>query len=60
MNSIVIQEPTPVHCATYAEKALGFYTKLGFVDTGKRFTENHNAPHMKNLTIPEMELILRK
>lgn len=45
-----------VQVATYNKKAISFYESLGFVDTGKRFTEErHRMPVSKKL-IPEMEM----
>ncbi len=48
---------TIVHVATYNSKAINFYQKLGFVDNGKRFTEERHR--MKSgAYIPEMEMEL--
>jgi ribosomal protein S18 acetylase RimI-like enzyme len=48
-----------VQVATYNQKAIEFYKKLGFVDTGKRW--NDDKWKMKSgATIPEMELIIKK
>jgi ribosomal protein S18 acetylase RimI-like enzyme len=48
---------TIVQVATYNEKAISFYNSLGFVDTGKRFSEErHRMPVTKTL-IPEMEMV---
>ena len=47
---------TIVQSAIYNKKAIKFYEKLGFVDNGKRFTEErHRMPITKSL-IPEMEM----
>jgi ribosomal protein S18 acetylase RimI-like enzyme len=47
-----------VEVADYNEKAIGFYKKLGFVDTGKRFSDERFR--MKSgAMLPEMEMILR-
>lgn len=44
-----------VQVATYNEKAINFYKKLGFVDNGKRFVDE--AFRMKSgAIIPEMEM----
>ena len=44
-----------VAVATYNQKAIGFYKRLGFVDTGRRFTEERMR--MKSGAIlPEMEM----
>ena len=45
-----------VEVADYNEKAIGFYKKLGFVDTGRRFSDERFR--MKSGTIlPEMEMV---
>lgn len=50
---------TIVHVATYNEGAIRFYESLGFVDTGKRFSEERFK--MKSgAMLPEMELVLRR
>jgi ribosomal protein S18 acetylase RimI-like enzyme len=49
---------TYVEVADYNEKAINFYRKLGFVDTGKRFQEERFR--MKSgAIIGEMEMVLR-
>ena len=49
---------TIVQVAIYNKKAIDFYKKLGFVDTGKRFSDEHFR--MKSGTIiPEMELQIK-
>jgi len=49
---------TFVKVVTYNTKAIGFYTKLGFVDTGGRFTDERFR--LKSGAImPEMEMIIR-
>ncbi len=46
-----------VQCATYNERAIGFYTKLGFKDTGKKWLDQKRV--MKSgAMIPEMEMEL--
>lgn len=45
-----------VALATYNKKAIKFYKKLGFVDTGKRFTEEWTKMKSGSI-IPEMEMI---
>lgn len=47
-----------VHVATYNERAIAFYKKLGFVDTGKRFTEERHRMPVSGVLIPEMEMRL--
>lgn len=50
-------KPVVVDVATYNIKAIKFYEKLGFTDTGERFTEERHK--MKNgAYIPEMRMIL--
>lgn len=49
---------TIVQVATYNEKAISFYKKLGFVDTGKRFTEERFVMPISGSKIPEMEMVL--
>lgn len=49
---------TIVEVATYNQRAISFYEKLGFKDTGKRFTdEKFRMPN--GAIIPEMEMILK-
>src|SRR3989344_862020 len=49
---------TIVQVADYNKKAIEFYKKLGFVDTGKRFSDEHFR--MKSgAIIPEMELEIK-
>ncbi len=43
-----------VQVAVYNVKAINFYKKLGFTDTGKRFTQPHG-----DIIIPEMEMIIK-
>ena len=49
---------TIVQVATYNTKAITFYEKLGFVDTGKRFSDE-KFRMKRGALIPEMELVLR-
>lgn len=49
---------TIVEVATYNIKAIEFYKKLGFVDTGKRFTEEKTRMKSGAL-IPEMEMEIK-
>jgi len=54
-----IRSDIKVEVATYNEKAISFYEKLGFIDTGKRITDdNFNFP--SGNTIPEMEMIFKR
>lgn len=49
---------TRVAVATFNTNAIAFYTKLGFVDTGTRFTEERLR--MKSgAEIPQMDMILK-
>lgn len=52
-----LSRDTLVDVATYNTKTISFYEKLGFVDTGKRFTEEHVK---SGIHFPEMEMILKK
>lgn len=49
-----------VHVATYNEKAINFYKKMGFVDTGKRFAEEKFRMPISGSCIPEMEMIIKR
>ena len=48
-----------VRVATYNTKAINFYKKLGFADTGKRFSEENLRMPISRSYIPEMELIIK-
>ena len=48
-----------VHVADYNERAIRFYEKLGFVDTGKRW-KDERWKMKSGAYIPEMEMILRR
>lgn len=48
-----------VRVATYNIQAINFYKKLGFVDTGKRFSEEKLKMPISGSYIPEMELIIK-
>lgn len=48
-----------VQVATYNEQAINFYQKLGFVDTGKRFTQENLKMPISGVHIPEMELVIK-
>ncbi|HEX4799365.1 MAG TPA: GNAT family N-acetyltransferase [Candidatus Paceibacterota bacterium] len=47
---------TIVHVATYNIRAINFYRLLGFIDTGRRFTEERHRMPISNVLIPEMEM----
>lgn len=49
-----------VHVATYNEQAIKFYENLGFVDTGKRFSEERHRMPLSKILIPEMEMVYKK
>ncbi len=51
------KKPTIVQVATYNEQAINFYKKLGFIDTGKRLTEERHRMPISNTLIPEMEMV---
>ena len=44
--------------ATYNQKAIDFYSKLGFQDTGKRYTEEWTRME-SGATLPEMDMVIR-
>ncbi len=46
-----------VQVATYNANAIRFYEKLGFVDNGKRFTEERHRMPVSGVLIPEMEML---
>lgn len=48
-----------VHVATYNVQAINFYQKLGFIDTGKRFTKEKHKMPISGVFIPEMEMIIK-
>jgi len=50
-------QKTTVSVATYNLKAINFYKKLGFIDTGRRFTEERFRFKSGSI-IPEMEMVL--
>jgi GNAT superfamily N-acetyltransferase len=49
-----------VYVAPYNERAIQFYEKLGFKDTGKPFTEDRHIMPISGVTIPEMEMIIKQ
>jgi GNAT superfamily N-acetyltransferase len=48
-----------VNVVVYNEKAINFYKKVGFVDTGKRFIDEHFKMPVSGAYLPEMELVKR-
>lgn len=48
-----------VQVATYNAQAIDFYKKLGFIDYGKRFTEEKHRMPISGRLILEMELIIK-
>ncbi len=52
------KKPTVVQVATYNTQAINFYKKLGFIDNGKRFTEERHRMPISQSLIPEMEMVL--
>ncbi len=48
-----------VQVATYNDKAISFYKKLGFIDTGKRFADERFRMAISGALIPEMEMIIK-
>ena len=58
LNFFDAKKDIVVEVATYNKKAISFYSKLGFTDTGKRFTEDRLR--MRNgADLPEMEMRIR-
>lgn len=49
---------THVAVATFNTSAIAFYTKLGFVDTGRRFTEERLRME-SGAEIPQMDMVLK-
>ena len=49
--------PIVLDVAEYNQKAINFYIKLGFIDTGKRFLEEVSSD--KEVRRPMMEMVLR-
>lgn len=49
-------QKTIVHVASYNKQAIDFYMGLGFVDTGKRFTEERHRMPKSGILIPEIEM----
>jgi ribosomal protein S18 acetylase RimI-like enzyme len=52
------EKDTIVRVATYNSKAISFYEKLGFIDTGKRMSDEKWRMKSGSL-LPEMEMILK-
>ena len=50
---------TVVHVVTYNENAIRFYKKIGFVDFGKRWSDD-KWKMKSGATLPEMELVIKK
>jgi ribosomal protein S18 acetylase RimI-like enzyme len=48
-----------VQVATYNIQAINFYKKIGFVDTGKRFSEEKLRMPISRSYIPEMEMVIK-
>ena len=49
---------TYVEVATYNSNAIAFYKKLGFVETGRRFTDEKTRMKSGSI-IPEMEMVIK-
>lgn len=49
-----------VQVADYNTNAIAFYTKLGFVDTGKRFVQDKFIMPVTKSHIPELEMNMKK
>jgi ribosomal protein S18 acetylase RimI-like enzyme len=48
-----------VHVAVYSQNTIEFYKRLGFVDTGKRFSDTGWRAKKMALIIPEMEMVIK-
>ncbi len=48
-----------VQVATYNQNTIEFYKKLGFVDTGKRFSDTTWRAKKMGVSIPEMEMVIK-
>lgn len=48
-----------VHVASYNKKAINFYEKLGFIKTGKIFSDEKHKMRNKAI-IPETEMIIKR
>jgi ribosomal protein S18 acetylase RimI-like enzyme len=57
-NFLDFTKDTIVHVATYNAQAIGFYKKLGFIETGKLFTEERHRMPISGVCIPETELVM--
>lgn len=51
-------KPTTVECATYNTKAISFYEKLGFRDTGRRWQDDETVRMRNGNIIPQLEMEL--
>ncbi len=51
-------KPTIVYCATYNAKAIAFYEKLGFRDTGRRWQDDETVRMKSGVIIPQLEMEL--
>jgi len=52
------KKDTVVDVATYNTKAIAFYTKCGFVDSGERITEERHQMPISKVIIPEMRMVI--
>lgn len=55
---IDLQKDTLVNVATYNHKTIDFYSKLGFVETGKRWVDSKWNDRC-GADLPEMEMVLK-
>jgi ribosomal protein S18 acetylase RimI-like enzyme len=58
LNYFDMSKDTYVELADYNDQARGFYKKLGFVDTGRRWTDEKFV-FESGSSIPEMEMVIR-
>lgn len=49
-----------VRVVAYNEQAINFYKKLGFVDTGKRFTQERLKMPVSGNYLPEIEMVIKR
>lgn len=52
------KKDTYVELAVYNDRAIAFYKKIGFVDTGRRF-EDEKFRNKSGSNIPQMEMVLK-
>ena len=48
-----------VQVVTYNQNTIEFYKKLGFIDTGKRFSDKNWRAKKMDVDIPQMEMVIK-